>query len=100
MSSEFLRASTSCGTVKFLPQINVRPAGRGTVASTHDLAELSCLRQSQSGVLVRTYIASAGTTFTGAGNSPVAPGCECADYDADDDADLDDYAPFAALLAP
>ena len=36
--------------------------------------------------------------FTGEGNSPVASGCECADYDADDDADLDDYAPFAALL--
>lgn len=38
--------------------------------------------------------------FTGAGNGPVAPGCECADYDADDDADLDDLAPFVALFAP
>lgn len=37
--------------------------------------------------------------FTGAGSSPVAPGCECADYDADDDADLDDFVPFVALLA-
>ena len=38
--------------------------------------------------------------FTGPGNPPVASGCECADYDADNDADLDDFVLFAALLTP
>jgi len=38
--------------------------------------------------------------FTGPDHGPVATGCECADYDADDDADLDDFEPFAALFAP
>jgi len=45
-------------------------------------------------------VASFLTCFTGAGSGPVAPGCECADYDADDDADLSDFAVFQALLAP
>lgn len=46
------------------------------------------------------HIAAFLACFTGAGNAPVASGCECADYDADDDADLDDFVLFAALLAP
>ncbi len=45
-------------------------------------------------------VASFLTCFTGAGTGPVAPGCECADYDADGDADLDDFAVFNALLSP
>ncbi len=43
-------------------------------------------------------VASLLTCFTGAGNSPVAPGCECADYDGDGDADLNDFAVFHGLL--
>jgi len=45
-------------------------------------------------------VASFFTCFTGAGNGPVAAGCECGDYDADGDSDLVDFAALKALLGP